>query len=160
MTRNCDHCGVTYSKPDNKAYINSRYCSKACATGARNHVPDSEFRARYRQVKTPDGRKLLKHRWVMEQHLGRRLERWEQVHHKNHDRLDNRIENLELVTSAEHGLRHTWHPVTKKCELCGVQFTPHKTKRVRAKTCSEKCRRILTGRTRRARAGSAAEVAA
>lgn len=47
------------------------------------------------------------HRLVMERILGRKLLPSECVHHKNHDRTDNRPENLELVSShAEHMRMH------------------------------------------------------
>ena len=53
-----------------------------------------------------NGKKKYVHRFVMEQKLGRELLRHEQVHHINHNKLDNRPENLEIVSPSEHGRYH------------------------------------------------------
>ena len=43
----------------------------------------------------------LVHRVVMSNFLGRALEDCEVVHHKNGNRADNRLENLQLMSSSE-----------------------------------------------------------
>lgn len=86
-------------------------CSTACAgkvkrlTGAGARFRRSDGYVTVYYPTHPDasaGGWIMEHRLVMEQHLGRRLLKTEQVNHINHVRHDNRVENLEILTPGDH----------------------------------------------------------
>lgn len=61
--------------------------------------------SKYRAVKI-DGVKHDLHRVVAEQKIGRKLTRYEVVHHIDGDKLNNDPDNLEVMTLSEHSRRH------------------------------------------------------
>lgn len=87
-------------------------------------------------------KKMFEHKIVMEAYLGRRLRQNEVVHHKNHKRDDNRIENLEVMDRRCHSRLHmlgTKMPEEIKAKLSRIrqgqnqgeshpQFLSHVTK--------------------------------
>lgn len=53
-----------------------------------------------------ENKNKLFHRYVMEQHLGRKLNKDEIVHHKDENKLNNDISNLELTNQQDHTRHH------------------------------------------------------
>jgi hypothetical protein len=88
---------------------------------------------KYKEI-TINGKRMGEHRYVMEQHLDRLLKRREIVHHINGDGLDNRIENLEILSSHhDHARLHQneiafaacGHATWRKCHFCHEYDTLH-----------------------------------
>lgn len=171
--RPCDQCGNEFRVMPGyvrKAIKNGcnppRFCSRDCRD--KSYVGEGNPKWRggrllsasgYVLVYAPDHPHQCKgyvqeHRLVMESYIGRILDPSECVHHINHDRLDNRLENLELMKSwADHRRRHGYYE-PRDCANCGKQIMVSRARRRRAKRsfCSVQCSAAFGSRANAERA--------
>lgn len=85
----------------------TKYCSRSCLAQdvlketRRSFKPTGKPKHKYKTIKV-DGKYIREHRHIMQVHLGRQLKSWEHVHHINDNSLDNRLENLVVLSNSEH----------------------------------------------------------
>lgn len=125
----CAHCGKIihlrkcYARRNRSHY----FCNKHCESEYRklDNTKDNWAGGRintstgYKTIRI-DGREIDEHRLVMAKHIGRDLRSDEIVHHINGDKLDNRIENLQLLSQSEHmKIHNAKKSAPRQCVRCG-----------------------------------------
>lgn len=149
----CPICGTMFYRWASQLKNTHPACSVACG----NKVQSREGAARWGggrkkcngyillyQPEHPDcqaGGYIFEHRVVMEKSLRRRLMLGEHVHHKNGQRDDNRVDNLEILDSVS---AHRYkHYRAKPCRRCGwvVPYTDNQLRHSkRCRACYERLR--------------------
>jgi len=148
----CKKCGKKFRAQGTKR----KYCSNACYysvdrhTGRQNEV----IKKGYRLIYCPNHPNCdikgyyPEHRLIIENSIGRILFWEEIVHHINHNKLDNRIENLKIMNRGAHKwlhVRESTPPLIYKffCKQCGKECsTPKKNSKFCSRSCSIKHRNI------------------
>lgn len=115
--RKCIYCSEEFIGRD-KNGIKARYCSRTCHfrninTSKEHQSKAGKKGALYAISKRGTGKigyikeyGRHQHRIVMENKIGRKLTKDEIVHHIDHNKHNNNISNLQLVTRSEHAKIH------------------------------------------------------
>ena len=114
-TFQCQLCGITKERRMCRSKsgrpggydMGQKFCSKECGYKGRAWRPISDegyiHSSGYRRLHKRGGKKVFQHREIMAKCIGRSLLREESVHHKDGDKLNNELSNLELWSSKHLG---------------------------------------------------------
>lgn len=113
----CNYCGRIFFRNRKVLLQPLIFCSRKCSSlfkkilvkksGFGNRIP-STYRYVYKYVGIKNGtsRYRQEHRILMEEYLGRKLNKNEVVHHINGNGRDNRIINLKIIKLSKHSRLH------------------------------------------------------
>lgn len=114
--RNCycnNKCQMTYEYSCGKRdrYETTEAAHKAVREKAQERLAKGEFdtyisKRGYVMVYIPLRKNVKLHHYLWEQHHGKPIPKGYHLHHKNFNKLDNRIENLQLLTESDHMKLH------------------------------------------------------
>ena len=137
--KNCEWC--------NKKHNKNRFCSILCRNryiASKNNNGGSIDKDGYKIIRILN-KKYREHRYIIEIHLKRKLEKNEIVHHKDGNKLNNKIDNLEVIDRSLHLKKYhnnAWNKglVTINAHICKNCHKVFKTiRQPKRKFCSRKC---------------------
>jgi hypothetical protein len=117
----CTICKKVFTKKRKEQVLCSAVCRQKNNAKKRKGQKTGRQQKEYKKRLTKDGylrqysaahpfangrKEIHVHVMIMELSIGRALEPGEVVHHKNEIKTDNRLENLELMNTADHSRLH------------------------------------------------------
>lgn len=106
----CEICGAEFIRPPCHA-TGRRYCSKECKGKAVSIYQTGENSNNWNGgtrhgdgylFRRTNGTYKGEHRLIMEKHMGRKLRDDEIIHHIDGNKMNNVVENLEIVSRSQH----------------------------------------------------------